>query len=119
MQNYMRCRVLHAFAISGMRLPVRDGVAQQSLAFMLLEPAADLPDESLTRRALLVAAAYQLHCTHRCRCAPLGTPLEVPRALEQAVKTAARGHQRATSCLDRRWIGDPPRGTIRRRAHSP
>ncbi len=102
-QHYMRCTVLHAFATSGMQRPVRDGVAQQALAFMLLEPAADLPDESLTRRALLVAAAYQWYCTYRRRCAPLGNPLEVPRALEKAVKTAARGHQRATSCLDRRW----------------
>ncbi len=118
-QHYIWCRVLYAFATSGMRRPARDGVAQQPLALMLLEPAADLPDESFNRRALLVAAVHQLNCTHRRRCAPLGTPLEVPRALEQAVKTAARGHQRATSCLDRRWIGDPPRGTIRRRALTP
>ena len=41
-QHYMRCRVLHAFAAGGIRLPAREGVEKQSLAFMLLESAADL-----------------------------------------------------------------------------
>ncbi len=55
---------------------------------MLLEPAAAVDDESLTRRALLLAAAFRLHCTHRRGPAPLGTPVGVPRALEQALKMA-------------------------------
>ena len=62
-----------------MRLPAKASIQEQALAFMLLEPAAALDDESLTRRALLVAAAYRLHCMHRRGPAPLGTPVEVPR----------------------------------------
>ena len=33
--------------------------------------------------------------------------------LEQAVKAAARGHQRATSNLGRRWAAEPARGRRR------
>ncbi len=72
-----------------------------------------LDDESLTRRALLLAAAYRLHCMHRRGPAPLGTPVEVPRALEQAVKMAARGHQWARASLDLRWIAATSRGVRR------
>ena len=115
-QHYQRCKVLHTFAAGGLRLPMRPGVAEQSVAFMLLEPAAGVTDETLTRRALLMAAAYRLHCGHRRRREALGSPLEVPRALEQAVKEAARGHRRATACLDQRWVTSPARG--RRRAVS-
>ena len=63
----------------------------------LVEPAADFPDDAFTRGAILVVAAYQLHCMHRRRCAVLGTLLEVPSALEQAAKAGARGHQKAAS----------------------
>ncbi len=87
-----------------MRLPAKVSIQEQALAFMLLEPAAALDDESLTRRALLLAAASRLHCMHRRGLALLSNPVEVPRVFEQAAKMAARGHQRATASLDRRWI---------------
>ena len=96
-----------------MRLPAKASIQEQALTFMLLEPAAALDDESLTRRALLLAAAYWLHCMRRRGPAPLGTPEEVPRALEQAVKMAARGQSRATASLDRRWVASTPRGVRR------
>ncbi len=51
-QHYIRCRVLHAFAVSGVRVPARDGAAKQSLAFALLEPAADIPGDAIARRTL-------------------------------------------------------------------
>ncbi len=54
-QHYMRCPELHSSDVKGLRLPPREGVAEQSLAFLLLEPASELPDVTLTLRALLVA----------------------------------------------------------------
>lgn len=117
-QHYCCCGALHDFAVRGMRLPPQESRADKALAFMLLEPASRLPDDVLARRALLLAAAYALHCHHRRRQGPLGAPAEVARALEQAAKEAARGHRRATACLDSRWVQLPQRGQRRRASTS-
>ena len=69
---------------------------------MLLCPAADLDDVALVKRALLLAAAYALHCKHR-RLGLLGPPETYRAALRQAVREAARGHAGATNILTGIW----------------
>jgi hypothetical protein len=68
----------------------------------MLQRGDSLNDYELTRRALLLAAAYRLHCTHR-RGRPILGEEDLFRAMEQAVKQAAFGHAAAVSCLDDRW----------------
>ncbi len=75
---------------------------------MLLDPAADLDDATLCCRTLLNAEAYRLRCSHRRR-GCLGEEEVVQRALQQAVKEAARGLDFATRCFDSRWAGVPCR----------
>ena len=102
-QHYLQCGVLHGFAAQRLRLVSPVEPQQRRLAALLLLPRNSLDDVALTLRALLVAAAYSLHCKCR-RTGALGNEEVVRRALEQAVKEAALGHPSATRCLDTRWI---------------
>jgi hypothetical protein len=70
---------------------------------MLLDATASLTDAVLTRRALLVAAAYRLHCRHR-RSEGFREDAVISRALDQAVKEAALGHRTAMKCYDSIWV---------------
>jgi hypothetical protein len=63
--HYMRCTRLHAYGQARLRLPRSDSHMDQGLTFMLLEATSTVTDEVLTRRALLMAAAYRLHRRHR------------------------------------------------------
>jgi hypothetical protein len=69
-----------------------------AVQFLLLEPAAALPDATLTRRALHLAAAYRLHC-HCRREPPIISDDVLARALGQATKEA-----KALQVLDSTWI---------------
>ena len=74
----------------------------RALQFFLLEPAALIPDATLNRRALHLAAAYRLHC--RCRREPPILSADIlARALGQAAKQAAMGHANAMKVLDSTW----------------
>ena len=66
-QHYAACRFLHTFAQVSLRLPEPGDAGRRRQAFMLLEAAGDLDEHQLCRRALLVGAAYRLHCVHRRR----------------------------------------------------
>jgi len=70
---------------------------------MLLEATSSVSDATLTRRALLVAAAYRLHCRHR-RSGGLGEEGILWRALDQAIKESSLGHRKAMRQLDGIWI---------------
>ena len=68
----------------------------------MLEAAAQLPNEVLTRRALLLAAAYPLHCRLR-NTATFHDEEVLSWALDLAVKEAALGHPGALRSLDTMW----------------
>jgi hypothetical protein len=70
---------------------------------MLLEATSSIPDAVLTRRALLVAAAYRLHCRHR-RSEGLHDEVTLTRALDQAVKESTLGHKGAMRQYDSIWV---------------
>ena len=101
--HYMRCARLHAYGQSRLRLARADNPLQLSLNFMLLAPTSAITDEVLSRRALLMAAAYRLHCRHR-HTGSLTDEGILSRALDQAVKEATLGHQVAMRHLDGIWI---------------
>jgi len=101
--HYARCRCLATFGERRLRLRRSSSPAALTRNFLLLDPAADMDDATVTRRALLVAAAYRVHC--RCRClAPFASELAAFQALEQATKESAMGHARAARALDLRWL---------------
>jgi hypothetical protein len=101
--HYMRCACLHAYGQSRLRLARADNPLELSLNFMLLAPTSAITDEVLSRRALLMAAAYRLHCRHRHTGSLTGEGI-LSRALDQAVKEATLGHQVAMRHLDGIWI---------------
>ncbi len=102
--HYMSCSRLHSYGLARLRLPQGRTFADRGLSFMLLEATASLSDAVLTRRALLVAAAYRLHCRHR-RSEGFQEETVLSRALlDQAVKEAALGHRAAMKCYDIIWI---------------
>ena len=103
--HYAVCPVVHKFAHKNLRI-APPPVEERTQHFMLLDTASALPDVLLTRRALLVAAAYRVHCKCR-RKGSVGTDEDVTRALEQAAKEAAMGHGSATLALDSRWVPAP------------
>ncbi len=87
-------------------MPVEALPQERALAFLLLIPTRDMDPEELTHRALLVTAAYKAYCVTRRGC--LFSSREVlDRALEQGLKEAALGHQKAQRCLDGRWLRRP------------
>ena len=75
----------------------------RGLGFMLLEASASVTDSLLTRRALLLAADYRLHCRHR-RSEGFNDEETLRRALDQAVKETTLGHKGAMRLLDGLWI---------------
>lgn len=94
-----------------LRLPVAATPEDRGVDFLLLSRAEALPDEVLTRRALLLAAAYRLHCTRR-HGPPLDRGEALRQAFDQAVREAARGHDMAIRHLDTVWVSSRrPRST--------
>lgn len=69
----------------------------------MLARAEAIPDEVLARRALLLAAAYRIHCARR-RSTSIDTGETLRRALDHAVREAARGHDKAMRILDTVWV---------------
>jgi hypothetical protein len=72
---------------------------------MLLDSPSQLSDAHLVLRALLLTAAYRLHCKFRLS-PPLADEETRQRALDQAVKEAALGHCGAMCILDGVWKVD-------------
>jgi exonuclease III len=101
--HYMSCSRLHSYGCTRLRLSQGRTFADRGLSFMLLDATASLTDAVLTRRALLVAAAYRLHCRHR-RSEGFREDAVLSRALDQAVKEAALGHRTAMKCYDSIWV---------------
>ena len=100
--HYMGCPRLHRHGQLRLRLHVAPTFEERGLRFFLLAGAHELSDMILTRRALLLAAAYRLYC--RCRRQPAFSDQEVlRRALDQAVKEAAQGHVGALRAVDSVW----------------
>ncbi len=89
-----------------LRLPVPDLPAARRQTALLLDLGSGMDDGTLCCRALLLAAAYRLHCSHR-RKGLLGNEDVVRRALSQAIKEEVRGHTVATRLLDGRWLAVP------------
>ena len=100
--HYVRCSCLHRHGEDRLRLPRTLSFEHRGVAFLLLDTSALLPDAVLTRRALLLAAAYRLHCRLR-RGRPLVDAEVLRRALDQAVKESALGHAGAMRHLDSIW----------------
>jgi exonuclease III len=101
--HYMGCSRLHSYGQARLRLPRVGSIGDQGLSFMLLEATSSVSDATLTRRALLVAAAYRLHCRHR-RSGGLGEEGLLWRALDQAIKESSLGHRKAMRQLDGIWV---------------
>ncbi len=104
--HYMCCSRLHMYGQARLRLPLAREFADRGLSFMLLEASSSLSDAMLTRRALLVAAAYRLHCRHRRAASPLDAA-SLSRALDQSVKESSLGHKSAMKHLDCMWAQNP------------
>ena len=104
--HYIECSRLHQQGLRQLRLPIPADFADRGALFLLLAAPSQLPDEALTRRALLLSAAYRLHCAHRRR-PPIEDEETLRRALAQALKESARGHARATRSLDSVWSATP------------
>ena len=103
--HYMGCLMLHRHGQLRLRLRAAPTFEERGLRFFLLAGAHELPDVILTRRALLLAAAYRLHC--RCRRQPAFSDHEVlRRALDQAVREAAQGHAGALRAVDSVWADE-------------
>ena len=99
----MCCSQLHRYGQARLRLPLARDFGDRGLSFMLLEASSSMTDEVLTRRALLMAAAYRLHCRHRRAATPFDDAI-ISRALDQAVKEASLGHRGAMKHLDSAWV---------------
>ena len=102
LEHYIRCTKLHSHAKTRMRLPMHLAVEDRGLSFMLLDSPSLLPDPQLTLRALLLTAAYRLHCNLRLRQAFTDDEV-LRRALDQACKESALGHPGAIATLDGIW----------------
>ena len=102
LEHYIRCSKLHRHGESWLRLPLPSTLEDRGVHFLLLAPRFRLDDDTLIRRALLLTAAYRLHCSHR-RGSPFTDDEVLRRALAQAVKEAAVGHTRAVRSLDSIW----------------
>jgi hypothetical protein len=100
--HYMRCLKLHQHAQVRLRLPLPPLCEDRGKSFMLLDSPSQLSDEHLVLRALLLTAAYRLHCKLRLA-SPLTNSETRQRALDQAVKEAALGHSGAMTTLDGIW----------------
>ena len=100
--HYICCSRLHQLGHRQLRLPIPADFAKRGVHFLLLAPRSQLPDEFFVRRALLLTAAYRLHCAHR-RQRPFADEEVLGRALAQALKEAAMGHLGAIRCLDAVW----------------
>ena len=101
--HYMNCSRLHSYGQARLRLPRTSNFVDRGLSFMLLEATSSIPDAVLTRRALLVAAAYRLHCRHH-RSEGLHDEVTLTRALDQAVKESSLGHKGAMRQYDSIWV---------------
>ena len=102
----MNCTRLHGLGTRHLRLPVPADFGERGVHFMLLAASSQLPDEILARRALMLAAAYRLHCAHRRR-APFEDDERLPRAFVQALQESAMGHAGALRCLGSVWSAAP------------
>jgi hypothetical protein len=101
--HYMHCKNLHQHGQARLRLPGVEALGNRSLSFMLLDASASLTDSVLTCRALLLAAAYRLHCRLRHSGGLVDEAVRT-RALDHAVKEAALGHKGAMQLLDGLWM---------------
>ena len=100
-EHYACCRLtaeLGANLLALPRLPHRSP-EQKLLSFLLLEPRKSLDNGMLTRKALLVAAIYRLHCRLRRGSAALPWP-ELRTACRQALQELVGGRGRAAAVLD-------------------
>ena len=100
--HYFVCTRLHRQGLQQLRLPIAPVVADRGAHFLLLAAPSQLADDKLVRRALLLAAAYRLHCAHR-RQAPFRDEEVLRRALAQALREAALGHAGAMRSLAMVW----------------
>ena len=73
-------------------------------------------DEDTIRKALLLAAAYRVHCTYRRRRDVLRGEETVRRALEQALRDLSKGHRQACAVVDQAWSTAPADAAGRRPA---
>jgi hypothetical protein len=98
----MSCSRLQRHGGRRFRLIIPPLFRDRGVCFMLLETLHKLPDDVLVRRALLLAAAYRLHCRVR-RLTAFGDEELLQWALDQAVKEAAFGHAGVLRALDGVW----------------
>jgi hypothetical protein len=101
-QHYAACSCIHNFRLRRFRLPEPPTLSMRSAEFLLLGPLGGVTDDELACRALLVAAAYRVHCG--ARHGPLLRGNEsATRALAHSIREAVLGHPRAMWVLDFRW----------------
>ena len=103
-EHYSTCRHVFEYAKSKLRLPDPQDRLQRRMQFFLLDPLATRLDADLQVQALLTTAVYYLHCKHRQTPLKWSDAEQVPRALAQAVKEAALGHDKAMKAYDGRWL---------------
>ena len=102
-EHCIQCTRIHRHGESQLRLLPAPTFADRGVSFMLLDAHSRMPDDVLARRALLLTAAYRLHCRYR-RGEPFSDPEVLTRALAQATREAAVGHARAMRALDTTWV---------------
>ena len=108
--HYMSCTCLYRHGTTRLLLPPAADFFDRGTSFMLLDSKAALPDDVLTKRALLLAAAYRLHCRYRREVGFADDEVR-RRALDQAVKEAALGHAGAVRLLDGLWASSASSST--------
>ena len=104
LEHVTACRVLANFGHDFLRLPYHALPGQRRLAFLFLEPASQLADETLLLGAIRVTAAYHVHCRFRRNALVHKGREWARRALEQRAREAVLGHPRAMTIFDARWL---------------
>ena len=103
--HYLTCPVLERFGRRRLRLRPPHNPADRTEA-MLGISSWQTSDDEVARRALLLAAAYRVHCTFRRKPGELSGEEAVRRALEQALRDLSKGHCGACRAIDEAWT--PP-----------
>ena len=103
-EHYSTCRHVFHYGKFKLRLPDPQGRLERRMQFFLLDPVTTRVDADLQMQALLNAAVYALHCKHRQLPMKWSEPEQISRALAQAVKEAAMGHEKAMRAYDGRWL---------------
>ena len=113
--HYLACPVLEEFGRRRLGLQPTHEPAGRTTAMLGLS-STRTAEGDITRKALLLAAAYRVHCTFRRRRDELQGADTVWRALEQALRDLTKGHPKACAAVDSAWAASNTEVAVRRTA---